>query len=102
MGWGERHQLHWACATGPGSVPGGMGGAEPPGRGHRWHQAAFTGTGVPGEPWAGIPSPSRALSSAMEVTIQFHRLVENEALFSQVGSWVVISDVLSTGQRGCH
>lgn len=32
--------------------------AEPPGRGHRWHQAASAGTGVPREPGPGIPSPS--------------------------------------------
>lgn len=28
MGWGERHELHWACVTEPGSVPAGMGGTQ--------------------------------------------------------------------------
>lgn len=52
--------------------------------------------------WAWHPFPLGALSSAMEVPTPIHRLLENGGLFAEVGSWVVVSDILSTGQQGCH
>lgn len=96
--WVGVRDTSWAGATEPGSVPAGTEAPGAVGAGHRWHQAALAGTSVLREPGPGIPSPSRALSSAVEMPIPAHRLWGNGALLSHVGSWVVISDCTAVDQ----
>lgn len=76
VGWGERHELG-VCHR---AVPASMGA---------WAQVAPCC--LHREPWAGIPSPSPPVLSALPWRCQ-SQPIGCWGLFSELGSWVVISD----------